>query len=135
MRSVAAILALCAMLGGCASINYIRDEYHGVAIVEVAMPDDTYRVFDKPAEGKLMITSSIASAAGQGFVRGLTLGVAPDPPRPLFEAAAARFLEQSGRQGCRVVDAYLLARPQWEVKYDCTPAATGIPPSRRKPGT
>jgi len=37
------------------------------------------------------------------------------------EAAALQFLAENGCPSCRVVDAYLLARPQWEVKYDCPP--------------
>jgi hypothetical protein len=128
------IVALCTALGGCASINYIMQEYQGVPVAEVTMPDDTYRIFDKPAANKLMVTSSLASAAGQGFVRGLTLGTAPtDGPKPLFEAAALQFLDESGRHGCRVVDAYLLARPQWEVKYDCSPAQVPSPPLSARP--
>lgn len=128
------IAAICAALGGCASVNYIIDEYRGVPVQEVKMPDDTYRIFDKPAQSKLMATSSLTSAAGQGFARGLTFGAAAtDPPKPLFEAAALQFLTESGRHGCRVIDAYLLARPQWEVKYDCSPppqAALANPSSK-----
>lgn len=122
------IAALCAALGGCASVNYIVKEYDGVKVVEVKMPDDTYRVFDKPDQSKLMITSSLGSAAGQGFVKGLTLGAIPtDTPKPLFEAAASQFLQESGRSSCRIIDAYLLAQPQWEVKYDCTPLVVTAP--------
>jgi hypothetical protein len=109
-------------LSGCATVNYVLQEYQGIPVAEVKMSDDTYRIFDKPTSGKLMATSSLASAAGQGFVRGLTLGAVPtDTPKPLFEAAALQFLEETGRRGCRILDAYLLARPQWEVKYDCSP--------------
>lgn len=129
-------MAICAALGGCASVNYIVNEYQGVSVQEVKMSDDTYRVFDKPAQNKMMVTSSLSSAAGQGFARGLTFGAVPtDPPKPLFEAAALQFLSENGRTGCRVIDAYLLARPQWEVKYDCTPvvATQSAPPPTRKP--
>jgi hypothetical protein len=122
------VAALCAALGGCASINYIVKEYEGIQIVEVKMPEDTYRVFDKPTQNKLMITSSLGAAAGQGMVKGLTFGAAPtEVPKPLFEAAAAQFLVESGRSGCRIIDAYLLAQPQWEVKYDCTPVPVASP--------
>lgn len=117
-----ALLAI--SLGACSSaFNYIADEYRGVPIVEVTMPDDAYRVFDKPAANRMMITSSLGSAVGQGLAAGLTAGVAAGPPKPRFEAAAAQFLEESGRRGCRLIDTYLLARPQWEVKYDCSPLA------------
>lgn len=117
-------------LSGCASINYIVNEYRGIEVREVKMPDDTYRVFDKPAESKMMVTSSLGSAAGQGFAKGLTFGAAQtEPPKPLFEAAALQFLTDSGRPGCRVLDAYLLASPQWEVKYDCSPVLASIQPA------
>jgi hypothetical protein len=128
MRTIA-IAVLCVALSGCASVNYIMKEYDGVPVKEVRMPDDTYRIFDKPAENKLMVTSSLGSAAGQGFVKGLTLGAAPtEPPKPLYEAAALQFLTESGRPGCRILNSYLLAQPQWEVKYDCAPAAPPTPP-------
>ncbi|MBW7968136.1 hypothetical protein [Bradyrhizobium sp. BR 10289] len=133
MRYVAALfyLAVASGLSGCASINYIVNEYRGVEVREVKMAEDTYRVFDKPAESKMMVTSSLGSAAGQGFAKGLTFGAAQtEPPKPLFERAALQFLTESGRPGCRVLDAYLLASPQWEVKYDCSPVvAAAQPPS------
>jgi hypothetical protein len=127
------IVALSVALGGCASVNYILQEYQGVPVQEVKMPDDTYRIFDKPAVNKLMVTSSLSSAAGQGFVKGLTFGAVPtDAPKPLFEAASLQFLGESGRPGCRIIDAYILAQPQWEVKYDCSPPPlAALPKSRR----
>lgn len=129
-----ALAALCAALGGCASANYVMDQYSGVAIKEVRIPDDTYRIYDKPSENKLMVTSSLGSAAGQGFVKGLTFGTAQtEPPKPLYEAAALQFLNESGRPGCRIKESYLLMQPQWEVKYGCSPmvAATAPQLSRR----
>ena len=40
----------------------------GCPFNEVTTQYDTFRVFDKPTENRMMITSSLASAAGQGFV-------------------------------------------------------------------
>jgi hypothetical protein len=40
------IVALCVTLGGCASVNYILQEYQGVPVQEIRMSDDTYRIFD-----------------------------------------------------------------------------------------
>ncbi len=134
MRYIGIVVALTSTLGGCASVNYIMNEYQGISAQEVKMPDDTYRIFDKPAASKLMVTSSLSSAAGQGFVRGLTLGaVQTDSPKPLFEAAALQFLTENGRPSCRVIDAYLLVRPQWEVKYDCTPLPVPETPAPARP--
>jgi hypothetical protein len=114
-------------LSGCAGVKYAVDEYHGIPVQEVVMPDDTYRVFDRPEQNKLMITSSVGSAAAQGFGSGLFLGMVDNtPPKPLFDAAALKFLEQSGRPGCRIIDSYIVVKPQFEVKYDCTPPAPPI---------
>jgi hypothetical protein len=128
--------ALCVALGGCASYKYAMDEYTGVQVNEVHTADDTYRVFDKPAQNKLMITSSLGSAAGQGFRKGATFGIAQtEVPKPLFEAAALKYLEESGRSGCRIIDTSLIMQPQWEVKYNCSPVAptvAALPPTQRR---
>ena len=129
------LVAVSALLTGCGTAaNYTRSEYEGIAIEEVAMPEDTYRVFDKPAANKMMVTTSIGTAMGQGFAHGLTYGAATGTPKPLFEAAAIRYLEEHGRSGCRIIDAYMLVQTQWEVKYDCTPPApvASAPRGRRK---
>jgi hypothetical protein len=110
------------ILVGCAGISYITEQYWGVTVEHVAMPDDTYRIYDKPAESKMMVSSSIGAAAAQGMGTGLAWGpVDNTPPKPRFDAAALQYLAGTGRTGCRVIDSYLLVKPQFEVKYDCTP--------------
>lgn len=111
------------LLGGCsAGLKYVMDEYSGMQPHQVAMPDDTYRVFDKPQASRMMVTSSLSSAAAQGFGRGLVFGaIDTTPPKPLFEAAARAYLAETGRASCRITDAYILVQPQFEVRYDCTP--------------
>lgn len=115
------------LLCGCmnhATLNYLVEEYRGTPVIEVEMPEDRYRVFDLPDRSKLMITPSIAASAGQGFAQGLTFNSADfTAPKPIFEKAALQFLTNSGRPNCRIVDAYIVAKPQWEMKYDCTPPA------------
>lgn len=126
-RLLAVLIAL--TLSGCAGISYIADEYWGVTVEHVAMPDDTYRIYDKPAQSKMMVSSSIGAAAAQGVGTGLAWGLVDNtPPKPRFDAAALQHLANTGRVGCRVVDSYLLVKPQFEVKYDCTPAGPGLPP-------
>lgn len=108
-------------LGGCANINYIMDNYSGVGIKEVATQYDTFRVFDKPAENRLMITSSIGSAIGQGLVGGATFNpTVAAAPEPVFHEAVEMYLAQSGRK-CEVQPGVLLAQPQWEFRYSCDP--------------
>jgi hypothetical protein len=107
-------------------------EYTGVEVKEIEIPgDDVYRIFDKPAANKMMVTSSLSSAASQGFAQGLTFGaVNAAPPKPRYEAAAIAWLKQTGRESCRIVDGYLIQQPQWEFKYNCVPisAAPAISP-------
>jgi hypothetical protein len=135
MRRIFAV-ALCAGLAGCASVNYIVKEYGDVPMVEVTMPEDTYRVFDRPADRKLMITPSMSTGMRNAYVNGLTLGAANNEiPRANFEAASIQFLQEHGRPGCRVIEAHVLESPQWEVSYDCTPVAAvpaAPPPVRRR---
>lgn len=111
---------------GCASVNYIMQAYDGVPINEVTTQYDTFRVFDKPTENRMMITSSLASAAGQGFVGGLLFNptVAANP-KPVFEEAAQAYLKKTGRD-CQITDGYLLINPQWEFKYRCAVTTSSI---------
>ncbi|MEQ1712348.1 MAG: hypothetical protein ABL908_13235, partial [Hyphomicrobium sp.] len=68
-----AITLVAASLAGCASISYITQHYSGVPPVEIATAHDNFRVFDKPTDGRVMVTASLAAAAGQGLAGGLLL--------------------------------------------------------------
>lgn len=93
--------------------------YSDVPVQQVTTQYDTFRVFDKPAENRMMVTSSLASAAAQGFTGGLLLNpTVTATPKPVFEEAAQAYLKQTGRN-CKIVDGYLLVNPQWEFKYSC----------------
>lgn len=81
---------------------------------------DDWRIFDKSAEGRLMITPSLGRSAGAGAVTGLTFGAADtDIPKPEYQRAVEGWLSAQGRN-CMVTDGYKLIRPQWEFKYSCT---------------
>lgn len=127
------MLALAACINP-STINYLKDEYQGVSIKEIAMPEDTYRIFDRPDHNKLMITPSLGAAMAQGFGEGLTLNSADlNAPRPVFEHASLKYLTDSGRPNCKITDAYMLVKPQWEVKYDCAPPFTvSAPPAPKR---
>lgn len=120
-----AALAAASMLCGCASASYVMDEYSSVEAKPFAMEGkkDFYRVFDKPAENKLMITPSIGRAAAAGFISGATFGgVAAEDNlgrKPEYEAATMAYLRSTGRD-CRILDGYVVIKSQWEFKYDCS---------------
>jgi hypothetical protein len=118
-------------LSGCASVDYVATEYGGMQPANFEVADvDTYRVFDKPAANKLMITPSLGRAAGAGFVSGLTFGaVSADDNlgrKPEFERASLAYLKSTGRD-CRIMDGYVVIRGQWEFKYDCSVPPTPAP--------
>lgn len=118
-------------LSGCAGLSYVIENYSGITPEPVSMPDDTYRVYDKPHENRMMITSSLGSSAAQGVGRGITFGLADTtPPEPRFEAAANQYLALKGRSECKATSATLLVTPQFEVKYRCDPQLKSPPPPR-----
>lgn len=123
MRWLALPILIMTVAGCSPAMQYARSEYQGVDVQEIAVPgDDTYRVFDKPSAGKMMITSSIGFSARQTIAQGTTFGtVGGFNPKPRFEAAAVAWLKGTGRETCRITDGYLLQQPQWEFKYDCGP--------------
>jgi hypothetical protein len=134
MWGVRALVTVGALLvGGCAGMSYAVSEYQGISPVPFDVAgDDTYRVFDKPASNKLMITPSIGRAMAMGAGRGITLMAADTSvPKPLYERAALGYLASTGRTNCRIVDGYLVIDPQWEFKYDCSvPPVTEAKPRR-----
>lgn len=139
MRVLAVVLV--PFLGGCgAGVDYVIQNYRGTPLVKhEILPADgkryvddgsgnvvdrakTFRIFDKPAENRLMITPSLGDAVGIGAVRGLTL-MDSDSPIVVYKDAAVDWLRTTGRT-CTVVDAYLIIPPQYEVKYSCEPAVS-----------
>lgn len=114
------LAGLALALAGCAGMQHAMEHYGGITPVEVAMADDTYRVFDKPSDNRVMVTSSIGAAANQGALKGLTLGIADTtPPIARFQAAAERYLRDRGRSSCRITSGVLLVQPQYEFRYSC----------------
>jgi hypothetical protein len=137
MRSVP-LLLVAALVGACAGLDYVGDDYEAVAHQTVQMPDDIYRIYDEPAQNKLRIVST-GTAIAHGFGRGFAElfqrpGFPAAPPRPPLHAAALEYLRQSGREGCKVVESYPAAKQQLEVKYECRPAAPQVIMAPAAPG-
>ncbi|MGE3230370.1 MAG: hypothetical protein AB7J30_13135 [Hyphomicrobium sp.] len=134
-RFVMAVVGTLA-LSGCAGLNYIYENYQGTPLAEFQNEDDTFRIFDKPQESRLMITPSLGTTMVSGAVSGATFNaVSTAVPKPVYEKAVLGYLQSTGR-ACMVVDGALLVTPQWEFKYRCDGAsiATGsvAPPSRQE---
>lgn len=148
-------------LTGCQGMKYAMDNYRDTKVQSyLFVPNDgkprysetaidsmghtrqvdramTYRIFDKPDENRLMITPSLGASAGMGFAKGLTFGAVSAGPSPAaMREAAGGFLASTGRT-CTADQIDLVAEPQYEVRYTCSPlaanAVTATIPARPKP--
>ena len=117
-------LMLAASVAGCSSFSSLGETYGAMSAQAITTKADTWRVFDRPAESKVLVqrvTSVQAPAA---------LGVNPPnvaTPQPEYQEAALAFLAQSGRT-CKIKDAYLVVAPSWEFAYECDRAPVGPTP-------
>ena len=108
-------------LGGCISSESISlaKQYEGLP-TKIAMPEDTYRVFEHPSAQKVMTTPSINRSINAGIARGLTFGLADGvPPEQQHQAAAEKYLAQTGRAACVITSGYILVEPQYEFTFEC----------------
>lgn len=79
----------------------------------------------------MLVLPLIWRGFSQGLVQGATFGaVRPRLPIPEYQAAAAKWLSDTGRTGCSVSDGYELIDGEWEFSYQCSGIAT-LPPPRR----
>jgi hypothetical protein len=119
-----AIAAAAAILGGCntdgtnrstneAISNLLVGEYANIAVVELQLGAETFRVFDKPSANKMIVTKPM----GWTLLHGA--GWTPKEP---FEVAAQQHLRNTGRGSCHVTEAGVIMGPKHEIKYECTPA-------------
>ena len=118
IRIVSLVLVAGVALAGCQTLN--RIDSYAATVHQVEMPDDTYRIFEHPKEQALMTTSSHGKTFSAGWVRGATYGlVQPFTPEQRHEAAARKFLDDTGRANCKITRGYLLMQPQYEFFYEC----------------
>jgi len=124
-RALMGLTALC--LSACAYPEYVNDEYRYIPLATFAHDNHTYRVFDKPSAGKLIITPSLATAMSDGVIRNATFGRYNNrTERATLEDAAAAFLGRQGRN-CTITDGSLIYDPQWEFTYTCEVVYTAAP--------
>lgn len=113
------IIAAALALSACSAPLHITDEYRNVPRTTFAYDGNTYRIFDKPSAGKLVVTPSVANAMSDTLIRKVTLGAYSNAvPKASIEAAVAAYLSSNGRK-CAPDSATLLRKPQWEFAYSC----------------
>ena len=120
-KKIGLVALLVAGPAGCAGMDYAMKNYSGVKVVTWVDPSTNaqWRIFDKPAENRMMITLGIGGAALQGAGQGITLGAADTrTPMILYQDGAIAWLASSGRH-CSAAQTFLVIEPQYEVRYIC----------------
>ena len=115
---VLTVIAACVSLSGCAGFDEaveVSDQYAGTPIVRYDNAGGSWRISDKPNEGRLKIGPSLAGSFSAAFGRVVTFTA---PPRNEYQRTVEGWLTSTGRS-CTVTDGYLLVDPQWEFKYSC----------------
>jgi hypothetical protein len=124
-RALVGFAALC--LSACAYPQYVNDDYRYIPLTTFAHDNHTYRIFDKPSAGKMIITPSLVTAMSDGVIRNATFGRYHNrTERQTLEAAAAAYLARHGRN-CAITSGSLAYDPQWEFTYVCEIVYTAQP--------
>ena len=119
-------LALTA-LSGCAYPQYVNDEYRYIPLTNFAHGNRSFRIFDKPSAGRLIITPSLSTAMGNAVIRSATFGEYDNKPQQAtLEAAVQAYFIAQGRK-CTLTGSSLVYDPQWEFTYECELRYTATP--------
>jgi hypothetical protein len=106
------------MLAGCAGVDKALE--YDDTVHKVSMADDTYRVFEHPNKDRIMVTPSLETGLGAGFVQGATLGLVDAmTPEQKMEAAARKHLNDTGRSSCTLGNGYEILKGQYEFRITC----------------
>lgn len=112
---IATVAALAVGLSGCASQDYVAQNYKGVDYVAYhdAPSKQDFYVYDKPGESRMMMTLEVG-----GSLMLLVTGANAVPPQTIYEQAADRWLAAQGR-ACHSTRSTLILMSEYEVTYDC----------------
>lgn len=114
-------------LSGCAYPQYVNDEYRYIPLTSFAHDNRSFRIFDKPSAGRLIITPSLSTAMGNAVIRGATFGEYDNTiGQNTLEAAVEAYFKAQGRK-CTLTGSSLVYDPQWEFTYECEVRYTATP--------
>lgn len=117
MRTRILLVGLAALaLPACQSVAQYEATTHSVT-----MPDDTYRVFEHPKKDRIMTTPSMSAIIAVG--PGGNDMVVRDKAK--HEAAARKYLDDTGRANCPITSGTEIMKPQFEFMFSCPSGATG----------
>lgn len=115
--NVLRIGALCAasVLVGCTASNGYKLPGN-----PVRMPEDTYSAYEHAAGDRIMVTPSLGAAAKMGLSRNpLVPGSEVAIPHEGIEAAARKYLDETGRSHCQITRRELVMEPQYAFYFTC----------------
>jgi len=122
MGSAKKVMLLCSFfaVSACSGAGYAIENYGGVDVQRIQANGESWRIFDKPEEGRLMITPTLGRAASVGAVQGATLGMSDGGKDTMaeFESAADAYVK-SRNPDCAVTEGALVITPQYEFFYEC----------------
>lgn len=115
MNRIAILIAI-GMVSGCASVSYMQTNYGSVKYVQFTSPAlaGGYRVWDKPAENRMLLAIDNATAVKKG------LTFSPTTSEGTWRAAAVAYLASTGRTCTATGVKPVLAPTNFEVTYRCT---------------
>lgn len=126
-KGTSVVAAAAIALSACAYPGYVNDEYRYIPLVTFAHDNNSFRIFDKPSAGKLIITPSLATAGSDFVIRNVTFDEYNNTTnRATFEAAVQAYLGSNGRK-CTITGGAPIYDPQWEFTYTCEIKYTAAP--------
>lgn len=127
LRPAALAATLAVAVQGCTYPQYVNDEYRYIPLTTFAHENQSYRIFDKPSAGKLVVTPSLTTAVSDTVIRNVTFDRYNNATaRETLQTAVAAYLERQGRK-CEITGASLMYDPQWEFTYTCEIKYTAYP--------
>ena len=95
-RLFPAMALLC--LSACAYPEYVNDDYRYIPLTTFSHDNHSFRIFDKPSAGKLIITPSLSTAMSDVMIRNVTFGKYNNmTQQEALQAAAAAYLASQGQ--------------------------------------
>jgi hypothetical protein len=124
--AVPVVLMLLA-LSACAYPQYVNDEYRYIPLTNFSHDNRSFRIFDKPSAGRLIITPSLSTAVSNAVIRNATFGEYDNATgQQTLEKAVEAYFNSLGRK-CTLTGSSLIYDPQWEFTYECEVRYTATP--------
>ncbi len=114
------VFAVLVAVAGCSGLNYAVSNYAQVKPVQFSYGGNTFRVYDRPDENRLMITPLVGDTSGAAALKGAARGEpgALSGAEGTYRSASDAYFSGTGRQ-CEISRVERIVEAQWEVFYTC----------------